>query len=86
MIRLVMNNVERVVMTEEQAEKLECKGFKRVDSVKKGEPSPKKEKPLSDMTVKELRAYAKEKGIEVVSSLGKAELIEILGGDSNGNE
>lgn len=86
MIRLVKNNVERVAMTEDQATKLESRGFKRMDSVKKSKPSPKKEKSLSEMTVKELRAYAKEKGIEVVSSLGKNELIEILGGDINGNE
>lgn len=83
MIRLVRNNVERVVMTEEQAEELKSRGFKRMDSVEDGKPSPKEEKSLSEMTVKELRAYAKEKGIEVVSSLGKKELIEILGGDSN---
>lgn len=86
MIRLVMNNVERVAMTEVQAEKLESRGFKRMNSVKESKPSPKEEKPLSEMTVKELRAHAKEKGIEVVSSLGKKELIEILGGDDNGHE
>lgn len=86
MIRLIKGNVERLAVTEEQAKKLEVKGFKRAaeNQAKKFEKAV--DKPLEEMTVKELRALAKEKGIDVPSSLGKEDLVKILDGDGDGNQ
>ena len=86
MIRLIKGNVERLAVTEEQAKKLEVKGFKRAaeNQAKKSEKTV--DKTLEDMTVKELRTLAKEKGIDVPTSLGKEDLVKILGGDGDGNQ
>lgn len=86
MIRLIKGNVERLAVTEEQAKKLEVKGFKRAaeNQAKKFEMAV--DKPLEEMTVKELRTLAKEKGIDVPTSLGKEDLVKILDGDGDGNQ
>ena len=89
MIRLIKGNVERIVLSEEQAKKLEANSFKRVTADEQTQPEKGTEdtKPsLEGLTVKELREMAKEKGIEAASSLNKEDLLKVLGGDNDGNQ
>lgn len=85
MIKLIKSNVERVAETEEQAEKLKSQGFECVTASDKdtADVQPSNEvKSICDMTVKELRGVAKEKGIELPSSLSKDDIIKILEAES----
>lgn len=91
MIRLKRENVERLALNESQAAALESQGFERVSKkpieisdAKK--PANAGEESLSVMTVKELRALAKEKGLDVPTSLSKEDLLQILGGDGDGRQ
>ncbi len=86
MIRLIKDNVERVVSSEEDANRLMAKGFKRMEAIKQSVPEDKKEEPkadLNNLSVKELREMAKEKGIDAASSLNKEDLLKVLGSDGN---
>ena len=85
MIKFIKSNVERVAETEEQAEKLKSQGFERVTASDKdtADAQPSNEvKNIHDMTVKELRGVAKEKGIELPSSLSKDDIVKILEAES----
>lgn len=82
---LIKDNVERIVDTKEKAEHLRKLGYNtlRIETYEVPEvASPsrpaKPEKPIKSMTVKELRALAKKRGIEGASALLKSELIELL--------
>lgn len=80
MKRMIRDNVERIVATEEQAAKLKKEGFKELPGKIEvnDEAEPAGPRTLETMTVPELKELAKEKGLEGYSSLTKAELLELL--------
>jgi len=85
-------NGHRQFLTEIQIESIAASGAKKKVAAKKEEPKAEKAVPkvekvvskpavsvdLDSMTVAELKALAKEKGISGYTSLKKAELIEVL--------
>jgi hypothetical protein len=76
MFKLERLNVVKIVETEYERDKLISKGFKEVVET----PEESNEgKPLDEMTVPELKAMAKEKGIEGHGNMKKEELLEVLG-------
>lgn len=79
-MRLKRGNVERVVGSEQLAQKLLLDGYVKIDSPGgQEEPAGKgADKPLEEMTVDQLRILAKEKGIGGYSSLAKQDLLELL--------
>ena len=85
-MRFIKGNVERIVKDDVVASKLIADGFKELGEAQAVEPEkqaksenpPEPEKNLEDMTVSELKALAKEKGIEGASSLAKEDLLAVL--------
>jgi hypothetical protein len=78
MIRLIRDNVERIAVTDEQAQDLKKRGFIRLDEEKAVAPV---EQEPHEMTVAQLRAKAKKLGITGASSLNKSELLTVLKGE-----
>lgn len=84
-MRLIKGNVERIVEDSVKANRLIADGFKELDTIKvqpetltEPEMSLEPEKNLDDLTVPELKALAKEKGIDGVSSLNREDLLAVL--------
>ena len=80
-MRLLRKNVEREA-DGVTAQKLMSDGFKPVETTSpKEESKPSEEtKNIEEMTVEELKALAKERGLTGVSALAKRDLIDILKG------
>ena len=76
-MRLIRKNVERVAESEAAIEKLKAEGFKELE---KQEEKPEMPVNLADMNVTQLKALAKQKGLEGCSGLSKEELLEVLEG------
>jgi hypothetical protein len=82
-MKLIRNNVERVVEDDAVAKKLQAEGYKLLDDLKEPDTLQDSEmsiNTLESMTVEELKAFAKEKGIKGCSGLPKSDLLEILKG------
>ena len=82
-MRLIRVNVEREADGADTA-KLMQDGFNLVETPAQTEETSDSEnvpeKAIEDMTVEELKAVAKERGLTGVSSLAKHDLIDILKG------
>ena len=74
---LKRDNVERVTESESVANKLKAQGFRLIEAVVHNQDTDKAVDIVS-MTVPELKALAKEKGIEGAGSLKKEELLAVL--------
>ena len=75
---MIKDNVERIVTTPEQAARLKAAGFEplEVDAVKPETAEEPAE--LDKMDTAQLRALAKEKGVEAADALNKKELLAVL--------
>lgn len=76
-MRLIRGNVERVTESPQEQQRLIKDGYKPVDEDKKTTTLQQAEE-LTELTVKQLRQKAKERGIEGAEALSKAELLEIM--------
>lgn len=86
-MQYIRKNVERMAITQEQAAKLEAEGFVRINAAgtkPSKEPVPKaakstaEQRHLEDMTTAQLRAAAKEKGLQGYQGLSREELLRII--------
>lgn len=74
-MRLIRGNVERVTESPQEQQRLIKAGYKPEE--KEPEVPPQAEE-LAELTVKQLRQKAKERGIAGAEALSKAELLEIM--------
>lgn len=76
-MRLIRGNVERVTESPQEQQRLIKEGYDPVDEGHEPEASPQAEE-LAELTVKQLRQKAKERGIAGAEALSKAELLEVM--------
>lgn len=88
MIKLKKLNVVKLVEEEIEAQALERKGFKRVSEVEPAEKEKELDlnKPVDDMTVSELKAYAKLKEIDLEGKARKDEILAAIKAETEGGE
>ena len=77
MIELKRQNEHRIVATDEIATKYEAKGFVRVGGAVKVD-GVDSNVPLEELSLAELKALAKERGLTGYSALKKEDLLQIL--------
>ncbi len=77
-MKIKLGNVEREVTGAAAIQKFKKMGYKEIEDAKKPETDVPAGTDLEKMTVEELKALAKEKGITGVSALKKDELIAAL--------
>ena len=79
-MRYIKGNVEREAATKAQAERLKKQGFQTVRVQEAADENSGEGKPLllDEMTAAQLRALAKNQGIEGANSMAKKELLELL--------
>ncbi len=80
-MRLKKGNVERIAESGPLVQRLLSDGYERIDSPEAPggqETGTGPDRPLTEMTVDQLRALAREKGIGGYSSLAKQDLLELL--------
>lgn len=77
-MRFIKDNIERVTESEAMAAKLKALGFKLLDSDALTQEPEEGNTDIEKMTVPELNALAKERGIEGTASLNKGELLAVL--------
>lgn len=80
MIKLERMNVQKIVTTEEQAERLVSLGYERLEEKEENinNDGGFNKKDLSIMTVDQLKAICKENNLEGYSKMGKEELISFI--------
>lgn len=77
-MRFIKDNIERVTESEAMAAKLKALGFKLLESDALAQEPEEGNTDIEKMTVPELKALAKERGIEGTASLNKGELLAVL--------
>lgn len=78
-MRLIKGNVERIATSEQKIARLKTDGFELIgNAVAEPQENPVKSALLDGMTIQELKALAKEKGMEGYSGLTKDQLLAIL--------
>lgn len=79
MIKLENMNVQKIVSTEEQAEKLVSLGFKIVEEkTENNDMETFNQEELMNMTMDQLKNICKDNNLEGYSKLGKDELINFI--------
>ncbi len=83
---LKRRNVEVEAFDEKEIRELKREGFEPIFIEPEEEKALEEPKKLEELTVKELRELAKDKGLELSKTLKKQDLIEILEETNDGAE
>lgn len=78
-MRLIKDNVERIASAPAQIARYKADGYRPLDG-ETDTVNTELSTNIDDMDIKELKALAKEKGLEGYSGLNKTELLAVLKG------